>query len=63
MLGGWIYCISGYGTENILKKIVVSKDKNVQSFAKTVKVFEKWDSPGQEPTVLESEFYNIKKIF
>lgn len=59
---GWTYCISGYGTENILKKIAVSKNK-VQSFAKTVKVFEERDSPGQEPAVLESEFYNIKKIF
>lgn len=30
----WVYCISGYGTEN------------VQSFAKTANVLEEWDSPG-----------------
>jgi len=34
-----IYCNSGYGTENILKKSAVSKGKNVQSFAKTANAF------------------------
>ena len=60
---GWICCISDYGAGNILKKSAVSKDKNVQSIAKTANVLKEWDSPGQELTVLEGGFHNVQKVF